>query len=71
MRRLPPRAMPTATAQSLAASVGAGDVTVRTVYRDLHALEAAGFPLYTDRDDDGLVRWRLLRKGVTPARSAA
>lgn len=32
---------------------------VRTVRRDLYALEAAGFPLLTERVD-GRVRWRLL-----------
>jgi predicted DNA-binding transcriptional regulator YafY len=31
--------------------------SLRTVYRDLEALQGAGFPLY--QDDDG--RWRLLR----------
>ncbi len=32
---------------------------LRTLRRDLEALEAAGFPLYTERAD-GRVRWRLL-----------
>ncbi|HMF96759.1 MAG TPA: WYL domain-containing protein [Vicinamibacterales bacterium] len=37
-----------------------GDVTTRTVRRDLEALQAAGFPLYDDRSaDDGKTRWRI------------
>jgi predicted DNA-binding transcriptional regulator YafY len=36
------------------------DVTTRTIRRDLHALEEAGFPLYDDRSaDDGRTRWRV------------
>src|SRR5213079_3694947 len=35
-------------------------VTTRTIRRDLHALEEAGFPLYDDRAaDDGRTRWRV------------
>jgi predicted DNA-binding transcriptional regulator YafY len=56
------------TLAELAASAGDG-VTTRTIRRDLYALEAAGFPIYVDVDD--VRRWRLLTKGVTPARSAA
>lgn len=55
----------------LAAKVGDGGVTTRTVRRDLEALETARFPLFSDKDDDGVVRWRLLSKGMTPARRAA
>ena len=35
------------------------DCSSRTVYRDLEALQAAGFPLYTDRVD-GKNLWSLL-----------
>jgi predicted DNA-binding transcriptional regulator YafY len=39
---------------------GLGDVTTRTIRRDLEALQAAGFPLYDDRSaDDGRTRWRV------------
>ncbi|HZT75505.1 MAG TPA: HTH domain-containing protein [Vicinamibacterales bacterium] len=55
----------------LAGAVGDGGVTTRTIRRDLEALQAAGFPLYNDRDEDNVVRWRLARRGVTPARKAA
>jgi predicted DNA-binding transcriptional regulator YafY len=34
----------------------------RTVYRDLEALQMAGFPLYTDKDE-GRTRWSLLDEG--------
>jgi predicted DNA-binding transcriptional regulator YafY len=37
-----------------------GEVTTRTIRRDLEALQAAGFPLYDDRSaDDGKTRWRV------------
>ena len=32
----------------------------RTVYRDLEALQTAGFPLYSDQDDDGRTRWYMI-----------
>lgn len=35
------------------------DCHTRTIYRDLEALQVAGFPIYTDRND-GPTRWRLL-----------
>lgn len=35
--------------------------TKRTVYRDLEALQAWPFPLFTERHDDGMTRWHLLR----------
>lgn len=43
------------SAVELAASV---ECTMRTVYRDLEALQAAGFPVYNDRDD-GKSLWLL------------
>lgn len=48
-------------------------VTTRTVRRDLEALEAAGFPLYNDRDDANYrhVTWHLLTAATVPARRAA
>ncbi len=60
-----------ATVDELAAAVGDGGVTVRTVYRDLEALQAAQFPLFSARAEDEIVRWHLMTKGVTPARRAA
>jgi predicted DNA-binding transcriptional regulator YafY len=56
------------TVGELAASLG---VTVRTVYRDLDALQAARFALYTDNTEDGAVRWRLMGRNRAPARRAA
>lgn len=47
------------------------ETTVRTVRRDLEALAEAHFPLYMNRDDDGLRRWHLLTKGVAPGRRVA
>ena len=45
------------TIDELASKCG---VTTRTIRRDLHALEEAGFPLYDDRaTDDGRTRWRV------------
>jgi len=44
------------TIEALATEVGCH---VRTVRRDLEALESAGFPLYTE-EVDGEVRWKLL-----------
>jgi len=32
----------------------------RTVYRDLEALQSAGFPLYSDQDEEGRARWFLI-----------
>ncbi len=37
-----------------------GECTTRTIRRDLKALEAAGFPLYDEREDGQPVHWRLL-----------
>ena len=36
-----------------------GEVTTRTIRRDLEALQAAGFPLYDEKADDGKTRWRV------------
>ncbi len=60
-----------ATLEELAGSVGDGGVTTRTIRRDFEALEAARVPLYTERHEDGVMRWHLLTKGVVPARRAA
>ena len=35
------------------------DVTTRTIRRDLEALQAAGFALYDEKDEDGKTRWRV------------
>jgi predicted DNA-binding transcriptional regulator YafY len=47
-----------------------GGVTTRTIRRDLHALEEAGFPLFDDRShDDGHTRWAIngqAFRGVAP-----
>lgn len=45
------------TIEELARMVGDGGVTPRTIRRDFQALKAARFPIYSDRDDDGQVRW--------------
>jgi hypothetical protein len=55
----------------LVAKAGDRTVTSRTIRRDLDALQAARFALSNWRDDDGVTRWRLLTKGVTPARYLA
>jgi predicted DNA-binding transcriptional regulator YafY len=44
------------TAAQLAEEV---ECAQRTVYRDLEALQAAGFPVYNDRDEDGRSLWQL------------
>jgi predicted DNA-binding transcriptional regulator YafY len=54
----------------LAAAAGDAGVTRRTIYRDLEDLQAARFPVFSARDDDEIVRWRLLRNGVAPRRAA-
>lgn len=47
-------------------------VCERVIRRDIEALQAARFPLYSERTDvDRRVRWHLMTKGVTPARRAA
>ncbi len=46
------------TASELAKDLGCH---VRTIYRDLEALEASGFPLYVDKND-GKSRWHILEK---------
>ncbi len=55
-----------ATAPELARELG---VSVRTLYRDVEALEAAGVPLYTERGPHGGVRlvegWRARLDGLT------
>lgn len=44
------------TAQQIASEL---EEDIRTIYRDLDALQAAGFPLYTDRDGKSS-HWKLL-----------
>jgi predicted DNA-binding transcriptional regulator YafY len=58
------------TLAELAGAVADGGVTTRTIRRDLEALEAARFPIYSDVHEDGRTRWRLLTKRVIPARVA-
>ncbi len=50
----------------------------RTVYRDMTALQLAGFPLVSDSPPEGRIggrcatrekRWRLMRSGVIPVSS--
>lgn len=56
---------------SLVDLAGAVEITTRTVRRDLEAIEAAGFSLYDEVDEQGVCRWKLLSAGFTPARRAA
>lgn len=62
------------TLDELAQAVGDGGVTTSTIRRDIDALQAAGFPIYSNRDAGGrsdfdeVTRWSLLTKGVTPAK---
>lgn len=58
------------TLTELASLVGDGPVNDRTIRRDIEALEAARFPLYVAKDDDGAFRWRLLRSVIAPRRAA-
>jgi len=44
------------TAQEIAASE---DAHVRTVYRDLQAIQEAGFPIYTEKLDNNSY-WKLM-----------
>ena len=61
-----------ATLGEIAGAVGDPKVCERAIRRDLDALQAAQFPLYSERhDEDGRVRWHLMAKGVTPVRRAA
>lgn len=57
------------TLNELAARVGNGGVTTRTIRRDLASLEAAGFALWDDLDDAGRRRWGCINSA--PRRSAA
>ncbi len=41
------------------------DCHTRTVYRDLEALQFAGFPIYNEREE-GATRWRLLESARPP-----
>lgn len=60
-----------ASLDQLVGAVGDRAVTTRTIRRDLEALQAGGFPLYNERDDDGITRWRTTTKGLIPTRRAA
>ena len=53
-------------------------VCKRTIYRDMYALQLAGFPLVSDSPPEGRIsgrwsnrekRWRLMRSGVIPVSS--
>ena len=50
------------TVAELAKKVG---VTKRTIWRDLDALQRAGFPLF-DEKEPGLTRWKMNREGFRP-----
>jgi predicted DNA-binding transcriptional regulator YafY len=54
-----------ASKQGRAASDLARDLAChsRTVYRDLEALQSAGFPLYTGKNEEGRTLWSLLDEG--------
>jgi predicted DNA-binding transcriptional regulator YafY len=47
------------------------ECTVRNIYRNLEALQYAGFPLFSDRDEDGITRWRLASHISVPERRVA
>ncbi len=51
--------------RTVAEIAAALDEHPRSVYRDLEALENAGFPLYTERDGHGN-RWRLVEEARRP-----
>ncbi len=36
-----------------------GKVSIRTIYRDLDAIDMAGIPLVQDSDADGVSRWSV------------
>ena len=36
-----------------------GEVSIRTIYRDLDAIDMAGIPLVQDSDADGVGRWSV------------
>ncbi|TQF69306.1 YafY family transcriptional regulator [Rhodococcus spelaei] len=63
---------PGATADRLAAQLG---VSVRTVYRDVAALQAAGVPLYTESGPGGGIRlldgWQSKLSGMTGTETSA
>lgn len=56
------------TLHALAREFGVAD---RTIRRDMEALEAARFPIYSERGDSGEVRWQLLPTASLPVRRAA
>jgi predicted DNA-binding transcriptional regulator YafY len=57
--------------QTVAQLAALAECTTRNVYRHIEALEEAGFPLYSDQDEDGAKRWRLAGRIAVPERRAA
>lgn len=51
---------------SLAQLAGETGVTIRTIRRDLEALQAAGVPVTDAVSDTGVRRWRLVKGASCP-----
>ena len=57
--------------EELSSKLSEYNVTSRTIRRDIDALEAVLFSIYKERDEDDVVRWRLLSNvGIVPRRAA-